>query len=271
MTVNEIIAASAPYLERRGVSDARLAVEHLVARLLKCKRLELPLRQDEALAENQINAMRRGVAKLATGEPVQYVLGRWDFRGITLKIDRRALIPRPETEQLVQLLFDSGALSIADEAPNAKIAAIDTSADALALARENADALGLADKITFLNTSEFDLGDVFDAQSFEVVISNPPYISSAACDRLSPSVRDFEPRAALDGGPDGMALLRSVIEDASTLLVSGGMIFLELGAEEKQIAPISHFLESAGFEEIRASRDLRNAERFLSARLALGL
>ena len=291
MTIGEILAVSIPYLEKRGITDARLATELLASRLLRCKRLELALRLDAALDEKHVEAMRRGVARLASGEPVQFVLGRWDFRGISLKTDKRALIPRPETEQLVQLLLDSGvlaqssaprvldygtgsgciALALASEAPNAKVAGIDTSADAIALANENAEALGLAGRVSFLNTSEIDIGDVFDAQSFDAVISNPPYISSAACDRLPSSVRDFEPRAALDGGPDGMCVLRTVIEDAATLLVSGGMIFLEMSAEERQSAPLTRFLESAGFEDIRVEKDLSGAPRLMSARLAQGL
>ena len=291
MTIGEILAATIPYLEKRGIADDRLVAEHLAARIIRCKRLELPSRLDETPEDTRTDAMRRGVSRLAAGEPIQYVLGRWDFRGITLKTDRRALIPRPETEQLVQLLLDSGvlascetphildygtgsgciALSIASEAPHAKVAGIDTSADAIALANENADALGLAERVSFVNTTEIDIADVFDAQSFEAVISNPPYISSGACDRLPPSVRDYEPRAALDGGPDGMCLLRAVIEDAATLLVSGGMIFLELSSEERQQAPITKFLESAGFEDVRIAKDLSGAPRLISAKLAQGL
>jgi len=291
MTIGEIITATVPYLEKRGVADARLATEYLAARVMRCKRLELPARLHETPEETRVEAMRRGVARLAAGEPVQYVLGRWDFRGITLKTDRRALIPRTETEQLVQLLLDDGimsscdtprvldygtgsgciALAVAAEAPHAKVAGIDTSAEAIALAMENAEALGLADRVSFVNTSETDIADVFDAQSFEAIVSNPPYISSDACNRLPVSVRDFEPRIALDGGPDGMYLLRAVIEDASTLLVSGGMIFLETSFEERQQAPISRFLENSGFEDVRISKDLSGAPRLISARLASGL
>ncbi|MCL1910363.1 MAG: peptide chain release factor N(5)-glutamine methyltransferase [Kiritimatiellaeota bacterium] len=291
MTIGEILAASVPYLEKRGIPDARLASEHLASRLLRCKRLDLPLRASEPLDEKRIDAMRRGVSRLAAGEPLQYVLGRWDFRRISLKTDRRALIPRPETEQLVQLLLDSDALclhpsprvldygtgsgcialSIADEAPTARVAATDISPDALALARENADALALSDRVRFIDTSELELADIFDAQSFEAIISNPPYISTAACANLLPSVRDYEPRTALDGGPDGLDLLRAVIEDALMLLVSGGMIFLEFASEERQALPLVRFLEEAGFEEIRLHKDLRGAERLLSAKLAAGV
>ena len=291
MTIGEILAASIPYLEKRGIADPRLAAEHLAARLLHCKRLDLPLHANEALDEKRTDAMRRGISRLASGEPLQYVLGRWDFRDITLKTDRRALIPRPETEQLVQLLLDSDALSstpsprvldygtgcgcialaIAHEAPTARVAATDISADALALARENADALALADRVKFIDTSELDLSDIFDAQSFEAIVSNPPYISSAACANLPASVRDHEPRTALDGGADGMDMLRTVIEDALMLLVSGGMLFLEFGSEERQALPLIRFLEEAGFEDIRIAKDLRGAERLLSARLAAGM
>ena len=235
--------------------------------------------------------MRRGMRRVASGEPLQYVLGQWDFRSVTLKTDKRALVPRPETEELVSLalahpalraaasplVLDCGtgsgciALAVARELPSARVVATDVSADALALARENAEALGLASRIAFVDVSSNDLGDLLDPGSVDVIVSNPPYIPSAAVDRLDPKVLAHEPRLALDGGPDGMAVLRQVAEEASMLLASGGGLFLELDAESGQAAPMAALLRELGFDPVRSHRDLSGAERFLAATLSDGL
>ncbi|MGI5867968.1 MAG: peptide chain release factor N(5)-glutamine methyltransferase [Kiritimatiellia bacterium] len=290
-TVGWIVDASADFLGRRGVESPRLAAEHLAARLLKCPRLDLHARRGFAMPPALVDAMRRGVTRVGSGEPLQHVLGQWGFRSLVLKTDRRALVPRPETEGLVQLLLDcaplravrepriidygtgSGciALSIASEMPSAKLIGLDTSDDALALAQENAAALGLADRVAFLNPDTVDLADVLDPGSIDAVISNPPYIPTEACARLADNVRRFEPMAALDGGPDGMAVTRHVIEESTMLLASGGVVFLEIGAEDDQARPLGRYLADVGFENVRVHRDVFGKERFLSAVLAAGL
>lgn len=290
-TVGWILDASADFLARRGVESPRLAAEHLAARLLKCRRLDVQTRRDLAMPPALVDAMRRGVARVGTGEPLQHVLGQWDFRSLTLKTDRRALIPRPETESLVQLLLDCAplravkqpriidygtgtgciALSLAVELPGAKLIGLDTSEEALALARENAAALALSDRIVFLNPAAVDLADVLEPGSVDAVIANPPYIPTEACAKLADNVRRFEPMAALDGGPDGMEVTRQIIEESTMLLASGGFIFLEISAEDNQAQPLGRYLAEVGFENVRAHRDLFGRERFVSGVLAAGL
>lgn len=290
-TVGWILDASADFLARRGVESPRLAAEHLAARLLKCRRLDVQARRDLAMPPALVDAMRRGVARVGTGEPLQHVLGQWDFRSLTLKTDRRALIPRPETESLVQLLLDCAplravkqpriidygtgtgciALSLAVELPGAKLIGLDTSEEALALARENAAALALSDRIVFLNPAAVDLADVLEPGSVDAVIANPPYIPTEACAKLADNVRRFEPMAALDGGPDGMEVTRQIIEESTMLLASGGFIFLEISAEDNQAQPLGRYLAEVGFENVRAHRDLFGRERFVSGVLAAGL
>ncbi len=290
-TVRFVLDASAAYLGRRGVEDARLDAEHLAARLLRCRRLDLSMRSEQTLSARQLEAMRRGVQRVGAGEPVQYVLGQWDFRGLTLKTDARALIPRPETEMLVQLLLDSPvlrgreplrvldfgtgsgciALSLVAERPAARVVAVDVSGTALDLARENAAALGLADRVTFLNVADIDLADVLEPGSMDAIISNPPYIPSAACDKLPLKVRGFEPRGALDGGPDGMQVIRHLLEEATLLLATGGAIFLEISAEDNQARVLTRQMEAIGFDTIAVHRDAGGHARFLAATLADGV
>jgi len=290
-TVGWILDASADFLGRRGVESARLAAEHLAARLLRCPRLDLQAKRGLAMPPPLVEAMRRGVARVGSGEPLQHVLGQWGFRNLVLKTDRRALVPRPETEGLVQLLLDCAplravkqpriidygtgtgciALSLASEIPGAKLIGLDTSDEALALAQENAAALGLAERVVFLNPAAVDLADVLEPGSIDAVVANPPYIPTDACARLADNVRRFEPMAALDGGPDGMEITRQIIEESTMLLASGGFIFLEISAEDDQARPLGRYLADVGFEGVRAHRDVFGKERFLSGVLASGL
>ena len=285
----DILRLSAEYLVQKGVPDAQVAAELLVARLLNCGRGFLSPHLGETPDPKYVEAMRRGIARLAAGEPVQYVLGEWDFRSLTLKCDRRALIPRPETEELVTrvLKFAKGyaaprpfvvdvgtgsgciVLSLAKEMADGIFLGLDISADAVALAQENAARCGLAERVKFAVADGLD--DFDEPETVDVLVSNPPYIPTAAVERLDPKVLAHEPRLALDGGPDGMALLRQVAEEASMLLASGGGLFLELDAESGQARPMAAYLRELGFDAIRAHRDLAGAERFLAATLSDGL
>lgn len=290
-TLAWILDAATGYFAGLRVDSPRATAEHLAARLLGCRRSALAAASGAALSGPQLEAMRRGMKRIASGEPLQYVLGEWDFRSLTLKTDGRALIPRPETEELVSLalaapvlkrlpaprFLDYGtgcgciALSIASELPAARVAAVDVSPDALSLAAENAARLGLAGRVRFIDTSKIDLADVFEPASIDVIVSNPPYIPSAAVDALDAKVLAHEPRLALDGGPDGTDVVRSLCEDASMLLASGGMIFLEIDAESNQAEKLRPLLESYGFADIAVSRDASGAGRFIFASLPEGL
>lgn len=286
-----LLKASVEYLKKKNIDNAKSSIEFLAASLLDCKRSQLPLYFDKIMSPSFIDSMRDGMKRLLSNEPIQYILGNWDFREITLKTDKRALIPRPETEELVGLLLSDNsitslpspaildygtgsgciALSIAKELPNARIVAIDVSEDALSLARENANFLGLSNKVTFINSSEIDLGDLFEPESFNAIISNPPYIPTSSYLKLDASVKDFEPRLALDGGDDGMNIVRAIIDDSSILLANGGSIFLELSAEDNQPEELSSYLQSLSFENIKVTQDAFKAKRFLSGTLPPGI
>ena len=195
-------------------------------------------------------------------EPVAYILGRKGFRKIELAVDRRVLIPRPETELLVELALElrpasvldvgtgSGAiaLAIADELPGCEVTATDTSAGALEVARANAERLGLVDRVRFLE------GSVPEGESFELTVANLPYVAEADWPSLQPEVTQWEPREALLAGPDGLDAIRALIPR-----VQRGTLALEVG--EGQAEDVAELLRDAGFTEIQTRRDLAGIER----------
>lgn len=283
-TWREILALAGAYLDGKGVPDAMVAAELLAARLLKCGRGFLAPRLDETPSEKYLAALRRAMARLVAGEPIQYVLGEWDFRRLTLTCDRRALIPRPETEELVTrvlrflknytpapetrpLVVDvctgTGciALALADEFPAADYLGLDISADAVALARANAARCALGERVSFAVADGLD--DFDEPGSVDVIVSNPPYIASAACATLDPRIRDYEPRLALDGGPAGLDFYERFAADAVHLLKPGGAIFFEIGAE--QGPALERILFDAGFEAIQIEKDYAGHDRYVSA------
>lgn len=284
-TWREILGLTVGYLESKGVPDATVAAELLMARLLRCGRGFLAPQLDQTPDEKYLEAMRRGMARLAAGEPLQYVLGEWDFRSLTLKCDRRALIPRPETEELVTrvlaflrnyrsdvppLVVDVGtgsgciALSLAQEFPSASYLGIDISENAVALAGENAERCHLTEKVRFVVADGLD--DFDEPQCVDVIVSNPPYIPTAECSTLDPRIRDFEPLNALDGGPSGLDFYDRLIGDAFNLLKPGGAIFFEIG--DGQGPALQKLFFDAGFEDIKIEKDYAGHDRYASAILA---
>ena len=277
-TWRELLALGSTYLEGRGVPDAAVAMELLMARLLKCGRGFLSPYLAQVPEDRLVAALRRAVARLAAGEPIQYVLGEWDFRSLTLACDRRALIPRPETEELVTrvlafaraygnpkpFVVDVGTgsgciiLSLAREMQDGIFLGIDISADAVALASANAVRCGLADKVSFAVTDGLD--DFDEPQSVDVIVSNPPYVTTAEWESLDPRVRDYEPRLALDGGAEGLDFYDRYLGDAVNLLKPGGAVFFEIG--ERQGTALRDLMSAYGFEDVRIDCDLAGHDRY---------
>jgi release factor glutamine methyltransferase len=264
-------------LEQKGGLEARLNVEHLAARRLGIPRLELVFHQQDALAAADCAALDADVDRLAAGEPLQYVLGDVPFHGLTIRTDRRALIPRPETEWLAEMILaceavwkdasprvaDIGAgtgclaLALAAARPRARLVAVDCSPDALSLARENRDRLGLADRVEI---RQGDLMAGLPEEAFDAVVSNPPYIASSVCGTLDPHVRDFEPLLALDGGDDGLALIRRLAPEGFRCLKPGRPLWLEIGFDQGEA--VRDVLARAGFEGIEIRPDFDGHDRF---------
>jgi release factor glutamine methyltransferase len=278
-TVLEVITSTASYFAKHGVESARLNIELLLAHVLQKKRMDLYLEFERTLSEAELAPLRDLVKRRAAGEPLQHLLGTVEFFKHTLRCDGRALVPRPETEQLCELLFmeaksetcawkagrivDVGtgtgciALALAAQFPDAEVHAVDLSPDALALARENAATLGLTDRVTF---HQADLLTGLDGP-FDLIVSNPPYIPTADLATLPREVR-HDPTAALDGGPDGLAIVRRLLAQAAPLLRSGARLALELG--ENQPTRLAPEL-TENFTAIQPFPDYSHRDRYLFA------
>lgn len=284
-TVRQYLRWMESDFERAGVDGARYVARDLMAHVLGCSRPEALVRADEELTMPQQHQLENMAAKTQSGEPLQYVVGEVDFREVTLKVDRRALIPRPETELLVgELLaleqakglpdlFDrpsivdvgtgSGCvvISLAKELPSGVYTAVDISEDALALAQENAELNHVKDRIRWMQSN---LLAGFEPASMDYVVSNPPYISTKVCRELDRCVREYEPMSALDGGPDGLDLIRTLVAQAKSVLVPNGWIMMEMGYD--QGPALRELLESSGFEDVQIKKDLAGLDRMAIAR-----
>lgn len=275
-TVGEAIRAAATALGAAGVDSPRLDAELLLAEALGVGRASLaagPEAEIPAPAARSFGAM---VRRRAAREPVAYILGRKGFRRIELEVDRRALIPRPESELLVELaveiapssVLDVGtgsgaiALAIADEVAGCEVVATDTSPAAIALASDNAARLGLADRV------RFELGTLPSARSFDLVVANLPYVRSDQWAALAPEIARFEPREALIGGRDGLVAIRSLIDALAASAAAPGpvtaVLALEVGAG--QAPAVERLLRSAGFVEVEARADLAGIARVVVGR-----
>lgn len=277
MTIAEAVGASAEFLAHKGVPSPRIDAEHLVAHALGITRLDLYLQYDRPLTETEIAACRELVRRRGTREPLAYILGEWGFRRLTLSVDARALIPRPETETVVERclalmdeiaapeVLDVGtgtgaiALAIADERPEASVTAIDISEDALALAAENAERTGLADRVRLLR---HDLAGGLPGGPYDLVVSNPPYVGPEEVERLQPEVRDWEPRAALVG----RGMTKGVADGAREVLRPGGALVLEVA--DGTAADVSRLLQGLGYADVTATSDLAGRDRVVEGRWA---
>jgi len=283
-TVLRMMRWSAEYLKEKGVERGRLDAEYLLAHALGTRRLQLYLQYDRPLTPAELDAFRPLLLRRARREPLQYIVGTAAFRELELAVDPRVLIPRPETEVLVQVVLDrvegredltaldlgtgSGAiaLSLAKEGPFGRLVATDASADALEVAAINAQAAELADRV------EFRAGSLFQpvaGETFDVVVSNPPYVARTEEAELEPEVVGWEPAHALFGGPDGLEVLRRIAGDAPHFLQPGGLLALEVGAG--QAATVSEGLRDTGaWSEVGTEKDLAGRERVVWAVRASG-
>ncbi|HLX94921.1 MAG TPA: peptide chain release factor N(5)-glutamine methyltransferase [Verrucomicrobiae bacterium] len=282
MTVLEAIQKSTEFLAKKGVESPRLQIELLLAHLLKMPRMKLYLSFERALTPAETDALRELVKRRGQREPLQHITGSISFCGLEMTVNRQALVPRPETELLAEagwkflstlnpqpstvLDFGTGtgciAITLAVKCPQAIITATDVSAEALARATENAARHNVATRIEFLQ------GDGFAAfsagASFDLIISNPPYIPSAEIATLQPEVRDFDPRAALDGGVDGLDFYRRLAKEAKSFLKPDGKIMLEFG--DGQDGTIRKIFEAEKWIVEAVKEDYSHRARILIAR-----
>jgi release factor glutamine methyltransferase len=276
VTVGEVVRRSTVYLADRGVETPRLDAELLLGNALGLSRLELYLEHDRPLEPAELDACREAVARRGRREPAAYILGEWGFRRLTLKVDRRALVPRPETEVVVDVCLElltsapnprvldlgtgSGAiaLAIADEHPGAAVTALDASRDALDLASENAGRTGLAERVSFVHG---DFAEHLPGGPFDLVVSNPPYVAHGELAAADAEVRDWEPHEALLGG---LAEARAIASAALGVLQPGGALVLE--AAEQRAEATAEALQEIGYQDVTVFDDLAGRPRVVAAR-----
>ena len=279
MTVLELIQNTTAFFQRKGVESPRLSIEYLLAEALGKRRLDLYLDYDQPLPEQILEPLRDKVRRRSEGEPLQHLLGSWEFFGRRFKTDRRALIPRPETERLAELILNqipastspgarladvgtgSGVLAItlALERPGLEVVATDLSADTLALARENARVYEVESRIAWLQT---DLLSGVDPD-FDFLVANLPYVPTAEIAKLSREVQ-HDPLMALDGGKDGLDVIRRLVGQAPSRLKPEGRVFLEIGIS--QSGGVVDVLEKEKFSDISVEKDYQGVQRFVIAR-----
>lgn len=272
--------ASAVFAER-GFENARLEAELLLAAVLGLRRLDLYLQYDRPIETAELDSFRGFVRRRLRHEPLQYITGEAHFRQVVLRVDRRVLIPRPETEVLAGTVIawsarredratlaaaDIGtgsgaiALSLAHEGGFGRVVATDASVAALDVARENAERLGLADRV------EFRHGELFEplaGEQFDAIVSNPPYIAESERAALAPEVQEWEPEEALFAAGDGLAVLFALLDGAPARLARGGLLALEVGLGQAE-AVAARMRGSGAYANVRVIPDLTGRERVVS-------
>jgi len=276
-TVLDLLNWTRQFFEKKQITPARLEAEVLLAHVLECERIELYTGFDRVVPADKLAEFKRLIVERSQHRPTQYILGRVEFMSMEFIVNEAVLIPRPETEHLVEALvsrarepadakiLDIGTgsgcipISAAAQLPQAEFWAVDVSEQALAVARENAQRHNMAERIHFLH------GDLFEPVAglvFDFIASNPPYVSESEWDELPPEVRDYEPRPALAGGPDGLEVYRRIIPLAEEFLLPGGRLLLELPAGKAQaVRAIAE--ESTRLCEEETIRDYQDIERVL--------
>ncbi len=279
----ESLLAEGPHPERARRDAEALLLQVLTRKDPDKNRAWLIAHEDEPLAPDAAAVLRALVKRRRTGEPIQYITGETEFYGLSFRVNRDVLIPRPETEHLVEkaiaLAADfkyprihprivdvgagSGAIAVALAAklPAAQMTATEISASALTVARENAKRNGVAERVRFL---EGDLLAPVAGEQFDLVVSNPPYVPEGDRDTLSVEVRDYEPAQALFAGSDGLAIYRRLIPAAFGALVPGGFVVLEIGYGQQE--PVGALLAGAGFKEVDFTADLQGIARVATPR-----
>lgn len=279
-TVGKLLTWTTDYLRRRASESPRLDAEVLLAKVLECQRVQLYTHFEDIVGEGPRALYRDLVRRRAEGAPVAYLVGRKEFYSLPLKVGPAVLIPRPDSEfvvveflsvakgivgaKCVDVGTGSGclALACAHEHPSAVFLAVDICPEALALARENARALGLEGRVDFRQGSL--LEPVANEAPFDVIVANPPYIPTDVIATLEPGVRDYEPHRALDGGPDGLRVVSALIAQAAERLRPGGHLILEIGSDQEE--PVRALLRAQSvFEVAPTIRDHANHPRVIRA------
>jgi len=278
LTLLEIVKRTADFFEKRGIEQPRLNAELVIGHVLGLDRMQLYLQFERLMTDAELAEVRNGVRRRGAREPLQYVLGKTPFHDLVLTIDRRVLAPRPETEQLVERIrertesepkriLDLGtgsgaiALALAQIYPRAAVIGVDSESGAIEVARANARSNSLEPRVEFIESDWFDQIDPGDR--FDLIVSNPPYLSEREWSEAPPEVREHEPRSALVAGDGGYGALEIILEAARDRIEPGGRLFLETGMN--QHARLMTTAHALGYLEIESIRDWSGRDRFLVA------
>lgn len=283
LTVRELLGRTREFFESKGIGEgARLDAELLLAAALGIGRLELYTDHDRLVGGAELDRYRDMVRRRSAREPAAYILGSTGFCSLEMAVDARALIPRRETELLAEMAWTAAlergagarvlelgtgcgaiACAVAHYAPEARVVATDVSEEALALAGQNAEALGVADRVALAEGDLYGaLGDEKDG--FDVIVSNPPYVTERDWPGLAPEIREFEPRGALVAGADGLDVIRGLAGGAPGRLAAGGVLMMEVGAGQSDAA--KSICAEAGLGNVDVAKDYGGVERIVVAR-----
>lgn len=278
ITVLEVIKLSTEYLQKKGVESPRANAEILLAEILKCKRLELYLSFDKPLADLEVQNYREAIRKRGLRIPLQYIVGNVEFYGLNLIVNENVLIPRPETELLVEKIINdldklsnikildigvgSGniSLSILKNIPNANVVAIDISEKALEVAKQNAELNSVDSNIEF---KLFDImnEDIKKLDKFDLIVSNPPYVSAMDYETLEPELKIYEPKIALTDNSDGISFYKHIIGVSSLLLNNPGKIYFEVGISQSK--QVQKYFEDKMFDKVSITKDYAGIDRII--------
>ena len=286
-TVRRILEWTSGYFTRRNLESPRLCAELLLAHVLGVPRIKLYTGYEQPLTEQQLASMRSLVQRAAEQEPIAYLTGRAHFFNLEFEVTRDVLIPRPDTETLVENVLQLARNQAGFEAPRvldlctgsgciacavahhhkaASVVATDVSPGAVEVARRNVERLKLADRVLVEQGDLFaPLADMVDRRPFELIVANPPYIPTAGLEALDRSVRDYEPAGALDGGLDGLSIHRRILAEAPDRLVPGGRLYLEIQFDQGELA-LQVAGEHSGFDDVRLLKDYGGRDRVLTGR-----
>ncbi len=277
LTTLETLNLAAEYLNGKDVPSPRLNAEHLLAKVLGCNRIDLYIRFDEILTENQKNEYRSYLQRRAGRYPLQYIMGETDFHGKTFKLNQRVFIPRQETELLVEwvdeimggkkgirfLEFGTGSgvisVSVASAHPTWRGIAFDVSEESVFCARENISGMDLEERVSLYVSDSFD--SLGDKARFQLLLSNPPYIASGEIEGLQPEVSRFEEHTALNGGREGLDFYPLIARAGKNLLCPGGVVVLEMGCN--QAGGVIEILKQQGFRDISIRKDYQGLDRLV--------
>lgn len=285
--ISELLNVTAEHLAERNFENSRLNAEQLLAHTLNLTRIDLYLNFDRPLTRSELARFRQSVQRRLHHEPLQYIIGETEFFSLPFKVNPHVLVPRPETERLVETVIEfhenelrnntkkmrvldlgtgSGciAVAIARHVERAHIVAVDISADAVDTARENAGLNGVAERIDFITGDAFEIFAEEPSDKMDVIVSNPPYVSPSEYEALPEEIRNYEPEVALKDGPDGLEFYRKITDLAPRLLAPGGMLAVEVGMEQAQ--SVQEMFSQNQLLSVEIINDLNDIQRVVRCR-----